>query len=543
MELHARNVAAAFRILSGSVVLLACLCCGSSHSGAPGDSRSGGGLVPLIFIPGYSASSPKLGTVVQFAENLGADPATLKLSASYTPLVRSLKDAGYVEGKTFFPAVYDWRMAAAPSDGVMDGTLSGVDARSITGGSFQYAIDYIGYWLDQAVQANPHAEYVDVVTHSTGGILARAYLQSRAYGGAYVDRSGVSRHLPKIRFLILGACIHFGTVHSYRPWNGDYEDVISGFIPTTEIEGRVAAAAYAFVVSGGTVNGPDYSITLADILARQTDGSLGPDPDKFFRLYDPMRQSLMPITPFVTSANGGAPQDVNDDLAMRSDILLDLNATSSPGNNPWARLVGIPGDQKTGGVINTFAPGARQEVKASDFTTRGQVNANNYVCSATGITQLAAGQGSYLPLPALLDPNPALVAVSESRFGQVATSEQTQPMAGDGNGYFVSYEGYTYGDPNIERVQWGNGPVPDRNPGTGSRLGKPCNSAPVWPLEQGVAWQFQTGYPVYHDVFFYNPDVRKFVVLTLTGKPLPPSEPVLDSSELSALLDYLNGVL
>jgi hypothetical protein len=518
--------------------LLACISCGTARNVSTAPDT-----VPLIFIPGYSASSPKLGTVKQFAKNLGADPGTLNLSPSYEPLVRSLQAAGYVNGKTFFPAVYDWRLAAAPADEQKDGLLSNVTAQSITSGKYQYAIDYIGYWIDQAVQANPGVQYIDVVTHSTGGILARAYLQSPAYGGSYVDKNGIKRHLPRIRFLILGACVHFGTVHSYRPWTGDFEDVISGFIPTTEIEGRTAAAMYAYVVAGGTIGAPNYSITLKDILSQQTNGELTPDPVKFFRLYDPMRQSLMPITDFVTPSGGGVAQSVNDDPDVRSDILLDLNATSGPGNNPWARLVGIPGHPALGGVINTFAPGARQEVKASDFTTAGQVNANNYVCSATGITQLASGQGSYLPLQALLEPSPALVPVSASLFGQVGTTEQDQPLAGDGNGYFASYEGYTYGDPKITRVQWGNGPVPTRNPGVGSGPGKPCNTAPEWPLPNGLAWGAETDYPVYHDVFFYNPDVRNFVVKTLTSKSLPSDEPVIETSELSDLLNYLDGNL
>ena len=34
-------------------------------------------------------------------------------------------------------------------------------------------------------------------------------------------------------------------------------------------------------------------------------------------------------------------------------------------------------------------------------------------------------------------------------------------------------------------------------------------------LPAARSWNHFTGYPVYHDVFFYNPDVRKFVVQLL----------------------------
>jgi hypothetical protein len=49
-----------------------------------------------------------------------------------------------------------------------------------------------------------------------------------------------------------------------------------------------------------------------------------------------------------------------------------------------------------------------------------------------------------------------------------------------------------------------------------------------------------TDYPVYHDVFFYNPDVRIFVVTTLTGQT-PAPEQVITRRELNRLARFLNG--
>lgn len=475
--------------------------------------------VPALFIPGFAASAPKPGTIADFTFHRGASSETLALSVSYRALVRSFRNAGYVEGETFFGAVYDWRMPAAPTDGDFDGTLSLVTATSLTDGTYAYAVNYLGYWLDQAVQANPGCEYVDIVTHSTGGILARAYIQSPAYGAAYTDSQGVTRRLPKVRHLILGACPNEGTVHSWRPWNGDFQDTLSGFIPTTEIEARFAAAAYASVIAGGTVTGPADDITLDSILATDKEGHLAPDETTFFRLYTTMRQSLMSTGDFLIPSGGGAPGNVNSDPSLRSDVLLDLNALSRPGHNPWASEVGTR--RGRGGVIATFASGARERTSWKDLVIPGLVDQNPYIKTLIAVKELPDGEGEYLPLAELLKPNPSTIPVTESLFPRIGDSEFTHVLAGDGNAPFTSYHSTFGGDPKIQLVQWGNGPVPAGAP-------------------DPVRWNRRTPWPVYHVVFFYNPDVRAFVIRTLTGKATR-SEATLTPAELEELLKFLDG--
>jgi len=494
-------------------------------------------IVPLLFIPGYAASSPHPGTILEYTFNRGAQPQSLDLSACYSSFVRSLMNAGYVEGWTFFGAVYDWRMAVAPADGNFDGTLDLVTAQEMTSGIYQYGVNYLGHWLDQAVQANPGLQYVDVVTHSTGGIVARSYIQSPAYGASYLDANGIIRNLPKIRYLILGACVNFGTVHGWRPWHADFQDVLGGFIPTTEIEGRFAAAAFAVVSTGGSVNGPDYTITRPLILRRDLRGRLRPDPTTFFRLYDPNRQTLMATSDFLLPPGQITPTNVNDDPTLRSDVLLDLNAGSSPGHNPWVVNVGIRGVPKQGGVIATFASGARQKTSPLDFVIPGRVNQNDYVCTLTGIVQLSDNEGFFLPLLELLRPNPMVIPVSQSLFARIGDNEVNRPLSGDGNGFFESYLGNFLNDPHVTLVRWGNGPVPTTPPSAST-----CNADAPNPLPAGVAWGNLTDYPVYHDVFFYNPDVRKFVVTTLTGV-IPGPEAVITRMEWLGLLRFLNGGL
>jgi len=77
------------------------------------------------------------------------------------------------------------------------------------------------------------------------------------------------------------------------------------------------------------------------------------------------------------------------------------------------------------------------------------------------------------------------------------------------------------------------GPPPSTPPAGGT-----C--PPPATLPDGLAWSHETGYPVYHDVFYYNPDVRSFVVRTLTGQP-PRRDAVITPRELVGLLSFLDG--
>jgi hypothetical protein len=521
------------RLAFQTILVVACSALALARQSASPVAGGAGPAVPFLFVPGYAASGPKPGTVASFTIHRGTPPEDLILSVSYKPFVRSLENAGYVEGQSFFGAPYDWRMPAAPDDGVFDGRLDLVTARSITSGTWEYAVNYLGYWLDQAVQANPGIEYVDMASHSTGNVLVRAYIQSPAYGASYVDGNGIRRRLPKIRYYIAGAGINEGTVHSWRPWSGNFEDVLSGFIPTTEIEGRLAAAAYALVSAGGKVSGPDYDITRSLILRPDKNGRRAADPVTFFRLYDPMRQRVMPTNDFLTLPGSTIPTNVNGDPELRSDVALDLNAASTPADNPWALEVGIRTGQGLvdGGAIATFATGARDKKSTFDFFIPGLVNENPFICTATAIEQLPSGRGEFVPLVGLLKPHPTPVPVTRSRFPRVGDDEIDQQLNGDGNGFTASYLSTYPGDPNVEVVTWGNGPRP---------------AAPPIPPEDCAAassvpeWTNETNYPVYHVVFYYNPDVRNFIVTTLTGE-VPPPEVVITPGELFELTRYLDG--
>jgi hypothetical protein len=482
---------------------------------------------PVLFIPGFAASTPKAVDLKSFVLNRGQSPTTLRLSVTYQPLVNALETSGYVEGQTFFGATFDWRMPVAPTDGANDGRLTNLTADQMTvgvrTGQFPYAVDYLGYWLDQAVQASVHAgltppAQVDVVTHSTGSFLARSYIESPAYGGTYTDENGITRTLPTIRNLVLGADPVKGTVHSWRPWTGNFQDVLSGFIPTTEISARLTALAYRYVLHGGKIKGPGPDgrpdggdITRASVLQRDKHGTLRPDPTAFFHLYTPIRQDLMPTFNFLTTPGASTPTNVNNRPSDRSNISLDLNAASTPGHNPWAAKVVAGG----GSVTVTFAPGARQTTQGVifDFLHPGAVNANSFVDMPIGVAQTDNRHATYLPLPALLYPRPQdhLKSVGSSSFFRLGDSEQSGPLQGDNQVPFVSgiadYESLdgTVVDPNVSIVLWGNG-SPD-----GITL----------PYGAVESWSMQSNYPIMHDYFFANPNVDAFVVTKVSGNPAP----------------------
>lgn len=477
--------------------------------------------VPIIFIPGYAASAPEPEYIDDFIFQRGFSPHKLNISPVYDTLISTLERAGYKNNYTLFKAAHDWRMSLAPTDGNLDGILENVTANSITEGSYSYAVNYLGFWLNRALEKHPELQYVDVVTHSTGGDLARAYIQSPAYGALYKDPSGKQRRLPKIRNLILGAMPYFGTAHSFRPWGGDFQDVLTGFIPTTEIEGRLTALAFVEVIDGATVFGPDYNITLESILREDSMGQIIPDPTTFFRLYTPMRRSLMATYNFLYLPNSSVLTNVYNNAFYRAEAVLDLNATSSPGNNPWLKKIGTPSGQ--GRAIATYATGARTKTSMLDFVVPGLIDANPFIETLNFIKQLSEQQGSYLPLLELLKPIPMLVPITRSPFFRIGNQEIDYMLSGDGNGAFISLIGNFSDDPLITLVQWGNGPPPSG-------------------INPEIIWSKQSGYPIYHDVFFFNPDVAAFVTSTLSGQEILPIS-VLDNMSFDCFETRFRGIL
>src|SRR6185295_2333011 len=156
------------------------------------------GTEALLLIPGFAATQAASPAVFdEWLTTRGADPSMLQidpLSNSAADLIKTLENIGYSrdiadwsgpDAKTpLIIANWDWRVPVADRDGgAADGTLSGVTAASITDWAtegFDTSLDYLGYYLKEAADAGFSS--VDIIGHSTGGLVARAYMQSAAYG-------------------------------------------------------------------------------------------------------------------------------------------------------------------------------------------------------------------------------------------------------------------------------------------------------------------------------------------------------------------------
>jgi len=148
---------------------------------------------PVLFIPGLGgtlAQDDSESGREEWFLNRGIHPEKLAmepLGNRYDDFMATLSNVGYVEGVSLFGATWDWRMPVALEDGVVDGHLGNHSGGSITDNVFESGVDYLGYWLSRAVEewtalTGAAPDSVDVVTHSTGGLVSRAYIQSDAYG-------------------------------------------------------------------------------------------------------------------------------------------------------------------------------------------------------------------------------------------------------------------------------------------------------------------------------------------------------------------------
>lgn len=396
-------------------------------------------LVPVLLVPRFNGGSvPVAGQAERFVTHRGFEPAQLSLGESYRPLSSALEAKGYRNGVTFFASTYDWRMPGAPEQvGTPDGTVSGLlDHWNDPGAAntFEYAVDYLRHWLVQAVEKNPGAETVDFVAHSTGGILVRAYLQSDAYGKTVLGPNGQSVRLPTIRRLILAAPPLAGAPFVWNLWNNNFRSFVGAPVGPSLIGGY--AKAYQHVLDGGTITGPDADITRASIAS--------PDPSmqaiNFLRAYNPLFRVVIPTYDFLYPPGANRPTNLDEDRANNNNLLLDLNSTSMPGSNPWARLVSKLGVTYAANVV---VQGRPSQTAVFARTMRGP-------------------GGEAAPFTEFSAPSPA---ATPTVAGETWYQEVVEPQAGDNAFPLRSMQGTLFDaagfpDPAVNVQQWGNEPSP-----------------------------------------------------------------------------------
>ena len=305
------------------------------------------GTNPVVLVPGLFGSFADVqnpdGSLIdqplrsqrvdEWFLNRGMPPEKLALEPYgqvYQNIVKTLENVGYVKDQTLFISAWDWRLPFAPADADSvtnpDGALE-VTADELLDPVFESGVDYLAHSIKRAADANPDATHVDIISHSTGGLITRAYLQSAAYGD--------SRLLPVDNFVMAGVPNEGATT----PWNLLNNDW-SGAL--TSREGAVvmneAYKRFKDPVTGAItpINGPDPAATDDDIT----------DPDitqiEFARRYVELMEDLLVVYPAI-DLDGDGELDVIDATTtplegVFNDRLLDLNGGADP--NGYLELAG-----------------------------------------------------------------------------------------------------------------------------------------------------------------------------------------------------------
>jgi hypothetical protein len=282
---------------------------------------------PVLIVPGIGGTLATRENYNEWLLNRGLSPEKIQIDPqlrAYDDLIQSFKNAGYVEGEDLFVANYDWRLTPGPDDGIIDGKISGLTAKSITDDRYDYGVDYLGYWLRKAAESwnkrNPNSplDSVDVIAHSTGGLVTRSYIQSDAYGQPYDLTSNPNLILPKINNFMMIGVPNRGASKAWNPLHDNWAvDPAYAWILS-----KILNQAYQKVQSGQTIkfNG---AIGIPEAISQPV------DPISFIEEYLPTARSLLATYPFLKEGENAPRKTVNGTLQNpnpeANSLLLDLN--------------------------------------------------------------------------------------------------------------------------------------------------------------------------------------------------------------------------
>jgi dipeptidyl aminopeptidase/acylaminoacyl peptidase len=349
---------------------------------------------PVLIIPGIAGTyAADITNDNLWLLNRGVQPSALQidpLARVYHDLIKTFENVGYVKNKDLFVVNYDWRLIPGPIDGSIDGTVNGITAQSISDNTFQYGVDYLGLALRQAAerwkQDHPgeKLEEVDIVAHSTGGLVARTYIQSPAYNEVF----GGSDKLPRVKNLIMVGVPNRG---ASKAWNALHDNWIVDPVYQL-ILSKIVNRAYQKVLAGQTILGSPAPITLNSI--RDAQGN--PDRIKFINQYVPTIRALLATYNFADFGSGFT--NVNSNILERNTWALDLNngldlfPTADP--SPFASkskvtvIYGTSGSTATSVKQMTGSAGRRVIAPFTDFISRdaqsGEIWYDDIVAPSSG---------------------------------------------------------------------------------------------------------------------------------------------------------------
>ena len=282
---------------------------------------------PVFIVPGIAGTYSKYSGTDQFwLTERGIVPELLQidpLARVYDDIIKTFQNVGYVLDEDLFVVNYDWRVMPGPVDNNFDGHIDGISAASITSRQFKYGVDYLGWFLKQACEMwrqnnnNEELDSIDIISHSTGGLVSRTYIQSDAYGGVYDNVNNYS--LPKVRNLVMIGVPNRGASKPWNPLNDNWiADLAYRFVLS-----KMVNRAYQKVKQGVTIQGPDYTIDLQSIMGSNNQ----PDSILFIQKYVPTIRYLLATYDFIDFDENGVPNyvNVNGDPDIRNDLILDLN--------------------------------------------------------------------------------------------------------------------------------------------------------------------------------------------------------------------------
>lgn len=315
---------------------------------------------PLLLVHGIAGSMPYPENYSHWLMQRGWEPDNLDLDPAkgyYEALMDAFQLNGFHELTDLWAATYDWRSTPGPTDGVADGVLHnepgsalynkwGADltADQIADAEYDFGVDGFGYWLVRAsfAWAEAHGgvlpETVDVVAHSTGGLVVRAYMQSAAYGGEVsVEVDGLlgprapnglalpegaknpdgtlvtdTFRLPKINKLVTMGVPMRGAAGPFLLANDDW-----GADKSYEYLSKMVTRAYKNYLAGQDITGPN-----GQTIAGFKTGDRGLDPVEFIDVYCPTLKSLTATYSFIDDPD----TDYGFNLSDRGNqLVIDLN--------------------------------------------------------------------------------------------------------------------------------------------------------------------------------------------------------------------------
>jgi triacylglycerol esterase/lipase EstA (alpha/beta hydrolase family) len=350
---------------------------------------------PMVFIPGFGGSFAADDALGDWMTNRGLHPDKLQLDPlgnTYTDLINTLISAGYALGSNLFVANWDWRLAVAPADGTVDGVVNGVSASSLVDETFTYGVDYLGWTLSLAVSTwkaghnNVAPAGVDIVTHSTGGLVARSYIQSAAYNQSYGEGA-----LPEVNNLYMLGVPNQGVATTWALLNDNWAEK-----PSTRALGIMTGLSYEYVLDGGTIEGADGDINLASISTNGTPDKLG-----FIAQYAKSNRDLLATFDFIDADQNASTVGALSGLNGTSDenkLLLDLN-------QGLGLDAGLPQNSDPTQFVDLIS-GQLHIIYASDHATPGSMElytGNGSSGSVTGMVSPAGrvpadGEQYYIPI-------------------------------------------------------------------------------------------------------------------------------------------------